>query len=159
MKTKRVLTGQREFLVPIDFSAASIQALRLAVGLAEKENAHLILLNVVEEVPSFRNLDAAAQQREWHQQHAARLLEIAGRECGERLKVQTLVRDGNPIHEIERAAAEQHADLIVVGQHRRHGLRRFFHGHTANGVTSRAKCPVVVLNEVPEQRPATGQTD
>ena len=147
MKTKQNSKGRQEILVPIDFSTASIQALRHAVDLAEQQNAHLTLLNVIEEVPSFRNLDAAGQHHEILHQHTVQLQEVALRECGNRIDVRMVVRDGIPSREIERAAAEQHADLIVLGRHRRHGLGRFFHSQTAVRITRTAKCPVMILNE------------
>ena len=142
--------------MPIDFSTASICALRHAVGLAEQQNAHITLLNVIEEVPSFRRLDAAGEQHEILHRHTVQLREIAERECGDKITVRTLVRDGFPAREIERAAAEQHADLIVVGRHQRRGFKRIFSGHTAIRVTRSAKCPVMVLNEaeVEVRRPA-----
>ncbi|MGA2786074.1 MAG: universal stress protein [Verrucomicrobiota bacterium] len=156
MKTKTFFTvqatattnvGIKEILVPIDFSEYSVNALRHAAGLAAKDQAHLTLLNVVDEPVSFRSLDLPRQQRGRRQEHAQQLQELARRELGPNLAAGIVICDGNPSREITRVAARQHADLIVLGRHERHGLRRWFHGHTASRIIHNASCPVMVLND------------
>ncbi len=51
---------------------------------------------------------------------------------------------GNAKLEIVATAEEQHADLIVVGSHGRHGLALIL-GSTANGVLHHAKCDVLAV--------------
>ena len=155
MKTKTFFTvqatamanaGKKEILVPIDFPESSVNTLRHAAGLAAKDQAHLTLLNVVEEPVSFRALDLPRQQRGRRQEHARQLQELARRELGPGMADGIVICDGNPSREITRVAARQHADLIVLGLHERHGLRRWFHGHTASRIAHNASCPVMVLN-------------
>src|SRR5947209_998709 len=74
---------QKEILVPIDFSKASVNALRHARELAKGEHARLTLINVIEEPRSFRTLDVVGQKHARHGEHAARLQELADRELGE----------------------------------------------------------------------------
>jgi nucleotide-binding universal stress UspA family protein len=139
--------GPKEILVPIDFSEASIKALRHAAELAAREHAQLTLLNVVEESPTFRTLDQPAQERRQHQEHEAQLQQLAWRELALETHAQLVVRDGIPSEEITRVAARRHAGLIVLGLHRSHGLRRWLHGHTANRVMRHAQCPVLMLGD------------
>lgn len=42
-------------------------------------------------------------------------------------------------------AAEQKADLIVIGTRGRSGLKRLVLGSVANGVVAHASCPVLVV--------------
>jgi nucleotide-binding universal stress UspA family protein len=156
MKTKKFFTvpetaaahaRKKEILVPIDFSESSVKALRHAAGLAAKDQAHLTLLNVVEEPASFRTLDTQGQQRGRRQEHARQLQELARRELGPNMAAGILICAGNPSREITRVAARRHADLIVMGRHEHHGLRRWFHGRTASRIARNASCPVMVLDD------------
>jgi universal stress protein A len=156
MKTKEFFTvqataathvGRKEILVPIDFSESSVKALRHAAGLAAKDQAHLTLVNVVDEPVSFRTLDLPGQQRGQRKEHARQLQELARRELGPDVAAGIVICDGNPSREITRLAARQRADLIIVGRHERHGLHRWFRGRTASRVADTAPCPVVVLND------------
>jgi universal stress protein A len=156
MKTKKFFTvqatvmanaGKKEILVPIDFSESSVKALRHAARLAATDQAHLTLLNVIEEPVSFRTLDLRGQQRRRRQEHTRQLQELARRELGPDVAAGIVICDGNPSREITRLAARQRADLIIVGRHERQGLHRWFHGHTASRIAHNASCPVLVLND------------
>lgn len=138
-------------LCAVDFSGPSIDALGHAVLLAEDADAHLTLLNVVEQppelrersgrgdvdVPALRAADAAARLR-----HLRQLVpESARTYC----RVETMVGEGSPAHEILRVAAEQGDDLIVMGGRGR-GAEGPFAGSTVQRVLQRAVCPVLVVD-------------
>ena len=61
------------------------------------------------------------------------------------------VRDADPSHGIARAAADVGASCIVMGEHTRGLLRRWFSHDTSDGVLHEAPCPVWY---VPGQRAA-----
>ena len=136
---------QKEILVPIDFSKPSLTALRCARALAAGGKAHVILLNVVEEPGSCRTLDVVGQRRARYEQRAGRLQELADRELGAQIAARIEVREGNPCVEIARLASQRHVDLIVLGRHEHDGLRQWLHGHTANKLSQKAPCPVLLL--------------
>ena len=136
---------QKEILVPIDFSEPSLSALRHARELATQQKARLILLNVIEEPASFRTLDVVGQQRARCKQRSGRLHEIAERELGSQVANTIEVREGKPSVEIARFASQRQVDLIVMGQHQHHGLRRWFQGHTASRLSKNAPCALVVF--------------
>jgi nucleotide-binding universal stress UspA family protein len=52
---------------------------------------------------------------------------------------------GNPAAELLRIAREHHADLVVVGGSRHHGIRRDAIGHTAHRIANLSPLPVVVV--------------
>jgi nucleotide-binding universal stress UspA family protein len=136
----------KEILVAIDFSKASVTALRHAAEIATKEGAHLTVLNVVIEPPSFRSLDLARRERRERLDHTLQLRKFTRRELGPDNHAQLMVCRGEPSAEIARVAAHQHASLVVVGRHEHHGLARWWHGRTVSRVVRRAPCPVIVMN-------------
>jgi nucleotide-binding universal stress UspA family protein len=139
-------TNKQEILVPIDFSASSIAALRHATTLAAGGKARLTLVNVIEGADSFRRLDTHAHHCRLLEEPERRLKQLARREIGSGIAVSVVIRQGRPSRVITRLATQHHADLIVVGRHQHHGLRKWLNGHTASRVANRAPCPVLVLN-------------
>ena len=62
-----------------------------------------------------------------------------------------MILSGRPHHEILRIAAEQEADLIVLGIHGKYAVDRLLFGSTAEPVVRRAPCPVLTVRaDVPE---------
>ena len=136
---------QKEILVSVDFSDSSVQALREAASVAEREHARLTLLNVVEEQPSYRSPDYETRRNEIHREHEARLRELARRELRSGCEAQCVVSEGMPAREISRVAAQRHASLIVLGRHKPRRITHLFHRHTAEDVLRTAGCPVVMM--------------
>ncbi|MGH9785875.1 MAG: universal stress protein [Terriglobia bacterium] len=60
-------------------------------------------------------------------------------------KVDTAVREGDARAELIDAAAEWHANLIVVGSHGRKGLDRFLLGSVSEFVARHARCSVEIV--------------
>jgi universal stress protein A len=121
--------AQKEILVPIDFSSASVKAVRFAAKFASQIKAHLTLLNVIERPGSFRTLEATAQQRQQFQASAAELRQLAERELGSETSASLVVRLGRPSEQIPNLAAQLQAELVVLARHAHHGFRRWFHTH------------------------------
>ena len=68
---------------------------------------------------------------------------------------RVVVRVGLPWEEIVRLAAEEHADMIVMGTQGRTGLDRLLLGSVAERVIRRAPCPVLTVPpDIPEQESA-----
>ena len=59
--------------------------------------------------------------------------------------VATRVNEGKPAREIERVAAEERADLIVMGVHGRGAVDLMVFGSNTNAVIRNAACPVLVV--------------
>src|SRR5882724_5847128 len=86
----------RRFLVPIDFSEASLKALPHAQQLAAGEKVELTLLNVIEEQLSFRTLDRIGQQKAIKKDRLAQLESLARdrEETEPGISIKTSVCDG-----------------------------------------------------------------
>ncbi len=139
-----------KILHPTDFSECADQAQQQAIRLAHAMGGEIVLLHVAVESPLYgeglmsmkevREVYAAA--RKWA---TATLEERAAaiREHG--LATRVILKAGVPHEEIVKTAAEERADLIVLGTHGRGGVERFFLGSVADRVIRTAPCPVVTV--------------
>ena len=115
-------------LVPTDFSADARPAVEFAFDLAQRLPLELHLVHVE---PSGKTAAEADRQR----LEALVPAELSGR-------VRFHVASGDPGHEIAAAAERLAASCIVMGEHARSPLRRWFTHDTAHDVLRAAHCPV-----------------
>ena len=144
---KKVLRIQ-SILVPTDFSAPSLKALRSAEELAEQFGAKLILLNVIEPIgptPDFAYNPMVLDNEAIVAGAQKNLKKFAAKEGLD--GVPAYVRQGVPYHEISQAATELKADLICIATHGYTGLKHVFMGSTAERVVRHAPCPVLVVRQ------------
>ncbi|MBI3417501.1 MAG: universal stress protein [Verrucomicrobia bacterium] len=137
-------------LVPIDFSAESKKALRYAVPFAEQFGAKLTLLHVVEPVatPDFVTFPLMMENDRIVATCRAKLATVARQQkLDPKLVEKTLVRLGQPFHEITEAARTLKVDVIVISTHGYTGLKHALMGSTAERVVRHAPCPVLVVRE------------
>jgi len=142
----------RRVLVPIDFSDCSMHALNYAMALAERFDARIILLHVVEPaVHSEHYLSGpmAFDETNQHLLEAGReRLEDVNRKCVvHRVGSEPLVRIGHAHSEIADTANALAADLIVLGTHGYTGLKHVLLGSTAERVVRSAPCPVLTVRQ------------
>jgi nucleotide-binding universal stress UspA family protein len=138
-------------LCGVDFSAASLRALRYAASLAAPGGPGVTVLNVIElfaeggglrdelvlDTPDFRaGLIQTARER----LHAAIPEEIR---LGS--PIVESVTMGKAWREILRVAGEEHADLIVLGVQGRTAADLLLFGSTTQHVVRQAQCPVLTL--------------
>jgi universal stress protein A len=133
-------------LVALDLTHESHQVLKRAAAFAQANNARISLVHVIEplgyayggDIPM--DLTQVQEQLEANaRKHMLKIGSDAG--IGENA-LHILV--GRPDSEIHRFADEQHASLIVVGSHGRHGLQLLL-GSTANSILHGAKCDVLAV--------------
>jgi nucleotide-binding universal stress UspA family protein len=137
----------RSILCPIDFSEHSIEALRFAIGLAGRDQAHLTVLTVNERLM----VEAAAAkcgekylERETEREQTHHVLQLMpGADWAP--VPHNAVRAGKPHTEILECAAEEQADLIVMGTHGLSGYRRLFFGSVTERVLRDSPIPVLVV--------------
>ncbi|KAB7622915.1 universal stress protein [Alkalilimnicola sp. S0819] len=137
----------RHLLVALDFDPRSRAVAARARDLAQRYQARLSLVHVVEHLPLepggellyTPGVDAEEEMREAAE---ARLTELA-----RDMQLQDAQRHvllGHTKHEILHFAEENAVDLIVVGSHSRHGLALLL-GSTANAVLHGARCDVMAV--------------
>jgi nucleotide-binding universal stress UspA family protein len=132
-------------LHPTNFDETSANALSLACALASDYDANLVIVHVIAMPmtlpdgaigPNLEMGNAGLRDRLDH-------LEIPCDQIG----VMRRLEEGNPAVEILNLAELCHADLIVMGSHRRSGLTRWFTGSVANTVLHQATCPVLIVTD------------
>jgi nucleotide-binding universal stress UspA family protein len=138
----------QHFLVPIDFSAYSDQALTYATTLATQLQAHLTLLHVIHELSMVMGDMASALPEAYLQELEAEaqrsLEERLNRVHEARLEADMVIVHGVPFQCIIDTAHDQKVDLIVMGTHGRTGLSHALVGSVAEKVVRLASCPVLV---------------
>jgi nucleotide-binding universal stress UspA family protein len=133
-------------LVPLDFSPASVDALRHAGLLASLYGASVDVLHVLER-PQYVALNATdllAMPDARHPERAARRRIDAALDAIEApgVSVQAHVAHGNAADRIVHFADDRNSDLIVLSSHGSIGQRRQPIGSVAKKVLHRVTCPV-----------------
>jgi nucleotide-binding universal stress UspA family protein len=139
-------------LVPLDFSAHAMRALRYAAAFARQFGASLSLLHVMEPVVypadfGYAPLPPSDLEETFQRDARERLEALAAEQTAAGIAAQALLRVGKPYAEIAAAAREIPADLIVITTHGYAGLTHVLLGSTAERVVRHAPCPVFVVRE------------
>lgn len=138
----------KHILLAVDFSAHGEEVADRAKDLADKYQAKLSIVHVVDNLPLTDaaygpvipfDLDLTEELMTAAKDRLAKLADKLGvaEDC-------RTVAVGSPKLEIIRVAEENQVDLIVVGSHGRHGLALLL-GSTANGVLHHARCDVLAV--------------
>jgi nucleotide-binding universal stress UspA family protein len=138
----------QRILHPTDFSDCSRAALHVAVDLAQKYRASILILHVKESLgPEDITFGEATTelQPEGHRHHLEQSLAQLVPASGLGVPVEYLLTEGDSAPEIIRVARERSCDLIVLGTHGRTGLRRLLSGSVAEHVIRQAACPVLSI--------------
>ena len=138
----------KTILVPLDFSRASMQALKYAIPLAKEFKAaiHLVHVQPADEMTALSRAghlmlncaDAIALMQD-------RLAEVQRKHDVRFWPDNCHVVSGRPFEEICKLAREIEADLIVLPTRGHSGLKHVVLGSTAERVVRYAPCPVLVL--------------
>ncbi len=142
------MDAYRHILLAVDYSGHGDTVIRKAKDLAEKYQAKLSIVHVLDNIPmpdtgygTLIPLDKDSGY-ELLETEKAKLMQL-----GDQLGVAQANRWmvwGTPKQEIVQLAEQEQVDLIVVGSHGRHGLSLLL-GSTANSVLHYAKCDVLAI--------------
>src|SRR5678815_5553688 len=141
----------KRIVCAIDFSTSSLLALNRALELAQEADARLTLLHAIEFPPALREIvfstdaDADRVHAAAEAEYLRRLRALVPARARLYCTVATRVNEGKPAREIERVAAEERADLIVMGVHGRGAVDLMVFGSNTNAVIRNAACPVLVV--------------
>jgi nucleotide-binding universal stress UspA family protein len=144
----------KRILCPVDFSDASLNALKYATSMAQEADGQLTVLHVV--AHEFENaddmasivsdagmtIDSFVKQRE---EALRRRLQEAVATAPEFCSVESLMTHGKPWRDVLRIATERRSDLIVMGVQGRGAADLLFFGSTTQHVVREALCPVLTL--------------
>lgn len=140
----------QRILVPVDFSEHSALALAHGRALADSFGGRLLVVHVVEEAlyPDFYYPVLRAPRSlttELRQEVHLRAEEWVREQGGDPAEVDVHVTTGRAVRQIVNFAEARRSDLVVVASHGRTGLERMLLGSVAEGVVSRAGCPVLTV--------------
>jgi len=137
-------------LCPIDFSDPSKGALQYAIAFAQKYQAKLTLLHVIQmNIYAVDELHSgvipAEMLGELGRKATAELDTLASGTEAASLDVSTKVAHGVPFLQILAEAKESNVDLVVMATHGRTGLRYALMGSVAEKIVREADCPVLTV--------------
>lgn len=138
-----------------DFSESSKRALDHARTLAGRFESELLLLHVVDDVPTAvapvggAAVDSAVNVTEYQEhlvENARQRLEgLVADQADSGALIRWQVAEGRPSRKIVQLAEKENADLIVLGTHGHGRFHRFIFGSVAERVVRSAPCPVLTV--------------
>jgi nucleotide-binding universal stress UspA family protein len=150
----------RKILYATDLSENSAYAFYFAIDFAQKHNANIIILHVVEPISSHARpyiemgkiveiekddiKEAIEEIKNRLQSFCRRVEGEIGPPCIE-LVSKTLVPLGHPTEEILNTADREDCDLIILGTHGKGFLAHTFLGSVSSAVLHRARKPVFII--------------
>jgi nucleotide-binding universal stress UspA family protein len=141
----------RSILVPLDGSKRAESILPHVEDLAQRYNAEVIFLQVIEPVPVVAGPEATYmvlhqhELTEWTRQAELYLAARQGEFREKGIEAQTRDVYGPVAEAIIHAAEAEDADLIAIASHGRSGLSRVFYGSVAAGVLHRIDRPLLLI--------------
>jgi len=148
-----------KILYATDLSENSAYAFYYAIDFAQKHNASIVILHVVERAPDARPYipmrelvkgqeetikNAIEEIKNRLQSFCTRVEGEIGGPCVE-LVSKTLVPVGHPTEEILNAADREDCDLIILGNHGKGFLAHTFLGSVSSAVLQRTRKPVFIV--------------
>ncbi|NTU97491.1 MAG: universal stress protein [Chlorobiaceae bacterium] len=135
-------------LCPVDFSDASLMAIKYAREFAAATGASIFLLHIVEPVP-MPPVDTSLNYVEIEEvlEKAAEkdLNALKNSLLSEGVKVDGTMETGKAADIILEKASKLNANFIIMGSHGRKGLNRLIMGSVADAVIRRSDCPVLIV--------------
>jgi len=138
--------GWNTILVATDGSKFSDAAVDEAINYAKSYGGSLNIVSVVYTNDEFL-ANAPDVVERMVDKAKTRLDEERNKAKKEGVNAEVFVREGEPYQIIVGLAKELNADTIVMGSHRKSGLKRIFMGSVASMVIGHTPCPVMVVNK------------
>tara|TARA_B110000263_G_scaffold128706_1_gene111946 strand:+ start:543 stop:1010 length:468 start_codon:yes stop_codon:yes gene_type:complete len=150
----------RKIILATDFSESSEEASYHAVLLAQTFNAELQALHVFTPRPIGTNYASVQKEKQAKEDF------VLTRERGEKMlnklansfhvTANTIFAEGHAGPEIIRVAAEQNADLVVVGTHGYTGWNRLALGSVSEYIVRHSPCAVLTIKPTEHEMYKTG---
>ncbi len=138
----------KTIIVPTDFSDQSEHALKVAASLANKHNAEILVLHMLE-----LNEAMISSSEGFHPEQTVFFIKMAEKRMNEFLDkpylkdihLVPIIKHFKVFSEVNDVAEKHGADLVVMGSHGTDGLKEIFVGSNAEKVVRHAKVPVLVI--------------
>jgi len=144
----------KKILYVTDLSKNSPYAFNYAVGMARKNEATIVILHIVEPLPSFgigfkdfREMVEHGKKDKAHQEMEKRrkaINKLANSDIHKSVS-NIIIRIGDPVEEILKVADEERYDVIILGSHEKRFLTQTFLGSVCDAVLHRIRKPVFII--------------
>lgn len=145
----------KKILVPYDFSQVATYALNFACQIADKWDAKIEMIHVIEHPTpdSFKTIgmqyDDPMEQvymKKIIDMIREKLTDVVVDNAGyEEDRLFFKIQIGNPFHNVIDEIVEEKVDMVVVGTEGAEGLNEFFVGSNAEKIVRKASCPVIAI--------------
>lgn len=138
----------KTYLVPIDFSKTSGQALSYAIRFARDTGGKLLLVHAITDSPAYVPVNLRTKFYADLEQRAERHMQsqMRRRLRGEAIEYSTLTFvDDDAARAIADQAKKSRVAMIIMGSHGRTGVERFVLGSVAEKIIRYARCPVLIV--------------
>lgn len=150
----------KKILVPTDFSKSAQTAIEVAVSIAQKANAQVILLHVVEGAGgnSFNVEGQIDQSAGWEDKlFTMRMIEKGKKQMEQAVenirqagvRVKSELRMGTPFHGMRTIINDHNVDLVVMGTAGATRSEDMIIGTNTEKVVRHSKCPVLTVQKKP----------
>ncbi len=133
-------------LVPVDGSDPAEKALNYALNMAEKHDAKVEILTVVDEVkmaPDWAR-EYSEKLREQSEEVLTKAFSMAVKQKPN-IKISKCLAEGYASEEILKCVEKGHHDLIVMGSRGMWLVRSLFLGSVSSRVVNQAEIPVLIV--------------
>ena len=141
----------KTILVPLDGSQRAEKILPHVEALVHKFDAKLVLVQVVEPVPTVISSTEAFpyylddEMERLSEAAKAYLTDLQAKLREQKIEATICVENGPAVFAILSVAEREQADLIALASHGRTGLARVFYGSVAAGILNRADRPLLII--------------
>lgn len=137
----------KKILVPVDGSKHSEKALKHAVGLAERYDAEVMILNVTQPIPlSPQTTFYAAELRDKMMESGRKLVEDYKQKYQTaKVNIKTNSASGMPADVICEKVENENFDLVVIGSRGLSISKRIILGSVSGRVSRNCPCPVLIV--------------
>ena len=150
----------KTILIPTDFSKVAKIATKVAIGIAQRASAKLVLLHIIERPDSVSfNIEGQISELDnWEDKlYTLKLIEKAKKEMAAvreeagaiDVNVTSELRLGNPFHGMREVITEHDVDLVVMGTSGHSKLEEMIIGSNTEKVIRHAACPVLTVHDRP----------
>jgi len=140
----------KKIIVPVDFSDHSEYALKAAAKLAQKYNAELLVLHMLEMSDIMLTASEGLQNQKalyFFKLAEQKFEDFIKKDYLEGIKVKPIVKHFKVFSEVNEVALKHHADIIVMGSHGASGVKEFFVGSNTERVVRHSEIPVLVVKK------------
>lgn len=149
----------KKILVATDFSSTAEFALRRAIELAKVNNAKITVLHIIEKKNMDNLLDKYLTKllpgSLWlttEEYYLNLLTKKINSVANHQINIKKIILPkGKPANKILSYANKLKFDLLVIGAHGKYSIRDTFVGTTAEYISSKTKCPVLIIKNKPNK--------